>query len=147
MSEYHKTAWTDGEQAVFAALVDATAAIEGQTAFLGVLPPQLDCWALNVSGGAESGPFKDMPPPEIKFDGILQGQFSPDARHVAQETAMAWLAALPVKQTGVVYVARATRPPVIDYGFIPVFKNGKEVSRIGCWQVTLEIECIFRVRY
>jgi hypothetical protein len=150
MSEYRKEAWTDGEQIIFAALCEASGAVAERTAFKGVLPPQLDTWALNVSGGTESSTFKDVAPTEIKLDGIIQGQYSPDKRDLAQRTALAWLQALPIRQAagaGPVYVARATRPPKIDWGYFPVFKNGEEVSKVGCWQVTLEIECVFRTSY
>lgn len=148
---YRHDAWTDGEQVVFAALCEKTKAVEEKNAFKGVLPPQLDAWALNISGGPEAIPFKTMVPTEIKFDGIIQGQFSPGNRDLAQRTSMQWLAALPIvnreDSTKVVYVARATRPPEIDWGYIPVVENGKEVSKVGTWRVILRIECVFRTNY
>ena len=149
MSDYRAEAWTDGEQAVFAALCAATNAEQGKTAFLGSLPPQLGAWALNVSGGNLSTTFKDMAPTEIKFDGILEGHFDSRRRDLAQRTAMQWLQALPIRQDpGVVYVARATAPPQCDWGYIPVLDDqGKEKYKVGAWLIRLDIECVFRTRY
>jgi len=149
MSEYRKEAWTDGEAYIFGVLCEATGAVPSKTAFLGMLPPQTGSWALDIGGGVESSPFKDMPPGEIKFDGILQGHFAPTARDLAQRTALQWLSALPIRQQdGPVYVCRASAPPRVTWGYIPVMDDkGVEKYKVGCWQVTLELEAVLRIRY
>jgi hypothetical protein len=146
---YRPEAWAAGEEALFAVLVQATSATREQTAFKGFLPPQLDTWALNVSGGSENSTMKDMPPTEIKFDGLLAGQYSPGARDRGQQTALHWLSALPYRQDahGPVYGARATSVPACVWGYVPVIKDGKEIGRLGCWLVTLDIEVVIRTHY
>jgi hypothetical protein len=153
MSQYKPECWSEGEQVIFAALCAATGAVEGRTAFKGLLPPQLDAWALVVGGGTQNTTFKDArPPTEIKFDGILQGQFSATKRDMAQSTAMKWLTALPIANqedaTQVVYVARATAPPDIEWGYIPVLDDqGREKHKIGCWVIRMPIEAVLRTHY